>query len=152
LDEVRAIASRYAQLSRAAASGREALYDALRPDEWTVEEAGDWALGFIEAATLNDDDWLPLIRSSMAEGTIFPISLVAFARKEELLSETPSGELAIPAAVLRDMLPTAALSTMYFWDDYNSRPRPVVRGHKTGRNDPCPCGSSRKYKRCCGAN
>ncbi|MHB8659930.1 MAG: SEC-C metal-binding domain-containing protein [Solirubrobacteraceae bacterium] len=20
-----------------------------------------------------------------------------------------------------------------------------------GRNDPCPCGSGRKYKRCCGA-
>ena len=23
---------------------------------------------------------------------------------------------------------------------------------KTGRNDPCPCGSGRKYKKCCGAN
>jgi preprotein translocase subunit SecA len=22
---------------------------------------------------------------------------------------------------------------------------------KIGRNDPCPCGSGRKYKRCCGA-
>lgn len=22
---------------------------------------------------------------------------------------------------------------------------------KTGRNDPCPCGSGKKYKRCCGA-
>ncbi len=21
----------------------------------------------------------------------------------------------------------------------------------TGRNDPCPCGSGKKYKRCCGA-
>lgn len=28
----------------------------------------------------------------------------------------------------------------------------VVRtGDKTGRNDPCPCGSGRKYKKCCGA-
>lgn len=24
-------------------------------------------------------------------------------------------------------------------------------GHKIGRNDPCPCGSGKKYKRCCGA-
>ena len=23
---------------------------------------------------------------------------------------------------------------------------------KVGRNDPCPCGSGKKYKRCCGAN
>ena len=24
------------------------------------------------------------------------------------------------------------------------------RGHKIGRNDPCPCGSGKKYKNCCG--
>ena len=24
-------------------------------------------------------------------------------------------------------------------------------GDKTGRNDPCPCGSGKKYKKCCGA-
>ena len=27
----------------------------------------------------------------------------------------------------------------------------VVRGKKVGRNAPCPCGSGKKYKRCCGA-
>jgi preprotein translocase subunit SecA len=26
----------------------------------------------------------------------------------------------------------------------------VVRGEKVGRNDPCPCGSGKKYKKCCG--
>lgn len=28
----------------------------------------------------------------------------------------------------------------------------VVKGKKVGRNDPCPCGSGKKYKKCCGAN
>ena len=28
---------------------------------------------------------------------------------------------------------------------------PVVTGAKTGRNDPCPCGSGKKYKKCHGA-
>ncbi len=28
---------------------------------------------------------------------------------------------------------------------------PIVRGPKTGRNDPCPCGSGKKFKKCCGA-
>jgi len=28
-------------------------------------------------------------------------------------------------------------------------PAPVVGGKKPGRNDPCPCGSGKKYKRCC---
>lgn len=26
----------------------------------------------------------------------------------------------------------------------------IVKGHKVGRNDPCPCGSGKKYKFCCG--
>jgi len=29
--------------------------------------------------------------------------------------------------------------------------KPVVKTQKVGRNDPCPCGSGKKYKKCCGA-
>ncbi|HZK18019.1 MAG TPA: SEC-C metal-binding domain-containing protein, partial [Clostridia bacterium] len=33
------------------------------------------------------------------------------------------------------------------------KPKPVQRRHKKiGRNAPCPCGSGKKYKKCCGAN
>ncbi|MDO4459872.1 MAG: SEC-C metal-binding domain-containing protein [Clostridia bacterium] len=28
----------------------------------------------------------------------------------------------------------------------------IVKGEKIGRNDPCPCGSGKKYKKCCGRN
>ena len=28
----------------------------------------------------------------------------------------------------------------------------VNEGPKVGRNDPCPCGSGKKYKNCCGKN
>ncbi|MBQ6892711.1 MAG: SEC-C domain-containing protein [Clostridia bacterium] len=28
---------------------------------------------------------------------------------------------------------------------------PVRKTEKVGRNDPCPCGSGKKYKKCCGA-
>ena len=30
-------------------------------------------------------------------------------------------------------------------------PAPIRNGPKVGRNDPCPCGSGKKYKNCCGA-
>jgi preprotein translocase subunit SecA len=30
-------------------------------------------------------------------------------------------------------------------------PKPVRAGAKVGRNDPCPCGSGKKYKKCHGA-
>ena len=31
-----------------------------------------------------------------------------------------------------------------------SKAKPVRSGPKVGRNDPCPCGSGKKYKQCCG--
>jgi preprotein translocase subunit SecA len=33
-----------------------------------------------------------------------------------------------------------------------SKAKPVRTGPKVGRNDPCPCGSGKKYKHCCGKN
>ena len=33
-----------------------------------------------------------------------------------------------------------------------STPAPVVKQKKIERNDPCPCGSGKKYKSCCGRN
>ena len=56
------------------------------------------------------------------------------------------------------------LYTLPEWDDvltkeqihdtvksYN-RSKIVVKEKEPGRNDPCPCGSGKKYKKCCGAN
>ena len=36
--------------------------------------------------------------------------------------------------------------------DGTLKKRPVVKkaAEKVGRNDPCPCGSGKKYKKCCG--
>ena len=46
------------------------------------------------------------------------------------------------------------------WRLANTRPRrtsarrlpPRRSATKVGRNDPCPCGSGKKYKKCCGLN
>lgn len=35
--------------------------------------------------------------------------------------------------------------------DDSTAPRPItIESTKVGRNDPCPCGSGKKYKKCCG--
>ncbi len=34
--------------------------------------------------------------------------------------------------------------------DGTVKKQPVKKGKKPGRNDPCPCGSGKKYKKCCG--
>lgn len=49
----------------------------------------------------------------------------------------------------------ANLTDDFIEDDYElssfqRSPQPIVRlGEKVGRNDPCPCGSGKKYKKCC---
>ncbi len=37
-------------------------------------------------------------------------------------------------------------------DEKSKKPKqaPIVNKNKVGRNDPCPCGSGKKYKKCCG--
>lgn len=40
----------------------------------------------------------------------------------------------------------------WYYTDGKLVPKPTQRheGPKVGRNDPCPCGSGKKYKKCCG--
>ena len=38
----------------------------------------------------------------------------------------------------------------YFFDGHAPQPEQAIRtSPKVGRNDPCPCGSGKKYKKCC---
>jgi len=43
------------------------------------------------------------------------------------------------------------MAELHFGGDGSSGPKQVVSGQKVGRNDPCPCGSGKKYKKCHGA-
>ena len=41
---------------------------------------------------------------------------------------------------------------VWYYADSTNPNRPLVReSPKVRRNDPCPCGSGKKYKKCCGA-
>lgn len=45
-----------------------------------------------------------------------------------------------------------AASAPAYLEAASGKPRPFRNpGTKLGRNDPCPCGSGQKYKKCCGA-
>ena len=39
----------------------------------------------------------------------------------------------------------------YFVEGGKPKGKTVVKGAQVGRNDPCTCGSGKKYKKCCGA-
>jgi uncharacterized protein YchJ len=36
-------------------------------------------------------------------------------------------------------------------EEVSAAPSTPAKSAKTGRNDPCPCGSGKKFKKCCGA-
>lgn len=45
-----------------------------------------------------------------------------------------------------------ARNVTYSHGDEGEKKMPIRKGKKVGRNDPCPCGSGKKYKKCCGRN
>jgi len=46
--------------------------------------------------------------------------------------------------------PPSPMAKMAAPQSQNKKPAAKVAGQKVGRNDPCPCGSGKKYKHCCG--
>lgn len=40
----------------------------------------------------------------------------------------------------------------HYVDGFTPKPETRVVGRKVGRNEPCPCGSGKKYKKCCGSS
>lgn len=44
-----------------------------------------------------------------------------------------------------------AAKCWFFVDGGKPRGKTVIKGAQPGRNDPCTCGSGKKYKKCCGA-
>ena len=64
--------------------------------------------------------------------------------REQTISFLLGAQVKTPATVQREQL---AVPIETASPDGNT---PVRKGRKHGRNDPCPCGSGKKYKNCCG--
>ena len=110
-----------------------------------------WGQGFLIGVELSEAGWFDSADPEDVEKLLFPIRVVAddldaderaqYApaawRKLVLDSE---GSLEANLARLRD-----------FWAIVRRPPQTVRHAvPKVGRNDPCPCGSGRKHKHCCG--
>ncbi len=67
---------------------------------------------------------------------------VMLSNGEEKPKENP-----VQAALKREQV---AKPTQTSGDGTDTANKTVRKGKKVGRNDPCPCGSGKKYKKCCG--
>jgi preprotein translocase subunit SecA len=88
-----------------------------------------------------------VIQAGPAAGALPPAT---GALKEDGFSPLPAGPLAIPAAGQPFVLPPQPAAAPRR-PEPGEEARAVAIANGVRRNDPCPCGSGSKYKKCCGA-
>jgi len=123
-----------------------------RPDSRGLDiRPEDWCEGFSHGVGLCFEDWDPLIEDDVAGILLAPI--IAFSLPESLKKLAEKALFETARAELIALLPQAVRAIYEYW----APERAHIGGSlvqparvKVGRNDPCPCGSGKKYKRCCG--
>lgn len=120
----------------------------------------DWAAGFIQGMRLGGAAWDDLLDDDDYGGIFIPIFALAHEHDPDPeLRPGPIGE------DQRDLMLATIASSLHHVYKYFTKHRqqasiPSSAGQmpvrhsckKVGRNKPCPCGSLRKYKQCCGKN
>jgi uncharacterized protein len=117
----------------------------------TVERASEWSQGFWNAMT-RDPGWQRLIDDKDARYLLAPILVFAKDSAGKALFTRTHEQL---DGLLKDSADTVAECILLIQDYFRKYAFPSDRhggSLRLGRNDPCPCGSGKKYKRCCGAN
>ncbi len=113
----------------------------------------EWCWGFMHAVELAPESWRPLLHNDEQAAAIFPISLYGTEKGWKLLDEDPKLS-AIPHEEWVAMVPAANQRIYEFWLPVRRAEAQISQAaisQKVSRNEPCPCGSGKKYKKCCGA-
>jgi uncharacterized protein len=110
----------------------------------TTPDPQTWCNGFVEGMAYQREDWAPLLthRSRFFGGRSDPDE---WEDKDVL---NPFSEMT--PLELCDAVKLGTLAIHTFWSNFELTPSPTRASETPGRNDPCPCGSGKKYKRCCG--
>jgi len=119
-----------------------------------------WVEGFAAALSLRPTSWQKLLDADRetANAMTGMLLLTDIVRGE--LDDIPQEDIDKLRGAAPGLIPDWVV-TLHEWRLANTRTASVVeraasppsaaRG-KVGRNEPCPCGSGKKYKRCCGLN
>jgi uncharacterized protein len=114
------------------------------------DAVGLWCAGYLKAARM-DDVWIDDER-----GSVFLFPHAVLSGEVDLVGEEDSDGNLIedPAPQIRrcrERVDATVLEAYQYWMAWRRRSiAPVAaRSPKIGRNDPCPCGSGLKFKKCC---
>ena len=122
-----------------------------------LEQTGEvWALGYLEATRDFPEDW-PEPDMETEEGQLLDEALMRIVtltltpeELEEVYEEYYEGEKLTREELVHEAL-YAAQDLRLYWLDHAPKPPQRRVGDLPGRNDPCPCGSGKKFKKCHGA-
>jgi len=131
----------------------------LLDDENGVAHANDWASGFMRGMEMRRDSWSVLMDDEEHGGSLVPI--LALAHEHHPDPEMRPYKEPISADMRERLIAGAAAGvvSIYLYFEANrlleARARAAARTFrhevpKVRRNDPCPCGSGKKFKHCCG--
>jgi len=124
-----------------------------------------WCRAYLEGVDTADEDWFEFLGDAddnaedseeitYLDERLFPLMLLtgeAEAAAREHGEDWPEGEArAAMEDECEEDLPQAVADIYRFWAA--KRGTKTIRRDepKVGRNDPCPCGSGKKFKQCCG--
>jgi uncharacterized protein len=127
----------------------------LLEDEDGTARGNEWARGFNGGMGMRHDGWAELVNDEEHGGCSIPMMKLCHEHDEdpEMRPEPISPEKR--EEVIEHMAAGLMGAYQYFRSHRQVSPgtymtEPRRNAPKVGRNDPCPCGSGKKYKRCCG--
>ncbi|SNS32888.1 uncharacterized protein SAMN06265795_102237 [Noviherbaspirillum humi] len=128
----------------------EPLYCEMEWEGRTLLDPEAWAWGFWQGMELRADAWEPIWDSELAD-LMRPVYLLGAEELEE--EDMAQVESPVQRDKLAIELESAILPIYRYWKPKRKSAVTQVRkaGDQPGRNDPCPCGSGKKFKKCCGA-
>lgn len=127
-------------------------YPIIFGDENGIALGNDWATGFMKGVAHGYDDWQELLNDEDHGGSIIPMLMLFHEHDED--EETRTNPISVEQRedIIMHMIAGLAHIYRYFAPHRVQAPEVIKSSPKVGRNDPCYCGSHRKYKHCCGAN
>ena len=112
----------------------------------------EWCMGFIRAIQLDPEGWQPIVEADTQEagGLLTPMLLYGTEEGWNELKENQA--LADRHLDFADAIGPCVIGIRDYWLPQRKEAATYRRETaKVGRNDLCPCGSGKKYKKCCGS-
>ncbi|MDO5289165.1 MAG: UPF0149 family protein [Pseudomonadota bacterium] len=116
-----------------------------------------WAMGFLAVLDLWPDDWAPPRDKALRDDMGDALECIALLCDDDTAPPAVNAfDENAPPSISQQRLNDVGEAIWATYDLYHlarslgPRQPPVRRAHQAGRNDPCPCGSGKKYKKCCG--